>query len=59
MPQKDKHLIKSTCCSKQLGSQRWSLRSRLFIETRTQGFVGSKEGEEEREYRQLCREENR
>ena len=52
-------VIKSTCCSKQLNSQRWSLRSRVFIETRTQGFVGPEDAEEETEYRHLCREESR
>lgn len=36
-------VIKTTCCSKPLDSQRWSLRSRIFTESRTQGFVGPEE----------------
>ena len=51
-------MIKSTCCSKQPDSQWWSLTSRVFIETRTQGFVGPEDAEEETEYRHLRREES-
>lgn len=41
-----KKRTENTHCSEQLDSHMWSLRSRVLIETRTQGFVGQKEVEE-------------